>query len=85
LWTKHCVGEAMDKPEEFDKIKFLWASCREQYHLVMAEQAGCNIITMLHDQIKKLSLANKDLDVFSKETVQMFYNDAVASGYRIEV
>jgi transaldolase len=51
----------------------------------MAEQAGCHIITMLHDQIKKLSLANKDLDVFSKETVQMFYNDAVASGYRIEV
>lgn len=84
-WTKQCIGEAMDKPEEFDKIKFLWASCREQYHLVMAESAGCHIITMLHDQIKKLNLQGKDLTKFSQETVQMFYNDAQASGYRIEV
>jgi transaldolase len=84
-WTKQCINEAMDKPEEFDKIKFLWASCREQYHLVMAENAGCHIITMLHDQIKKLNLQGKDLHKFSQETVQMFYNDASASGYRIEV
>ena len=85
VWTKQCISEAMDKPKEFDKIKFLWASCREIYHLHMAESAGCDIITMLHDQINKLSLANKDLDLFSKETVQMFYNDAQASGYRIDV
>lgn len=82
-WTKQCIGEAMDKPAEFDKIKFLWASCREIYHLYMAELAGCHIITMLHDQINKLNLANKDLTQFSKETVQMFYNDAVKSGYKI--
>lgn len=85
VWTKQCIGEAMDKPAEFDKIKFLWASCREIYHLHMAELSGCHIITMLHDQIKKLNLANKDLTQFSKETVQMFYNDAKASEYRIEV
>lgn len=85
VWTRWCVDKAADMPEGFNKIKFLWASCREQYHIVMAEDAGCDIITMLHDQIKKLSLANKDLDVFSKETVQMFYNDAQASGFRIDV
>ena len=85
VWTKQCIGEAMDKPEEFNKIKFLWASCREIYHLHMAESAGCHIITMLHDQIKKLNLEGKDLEEFSRETVQMFYNDAQASGYRIEV
>ena len=85
VWTKQCIGEANSKPSEFDKIKFLWASCREQYHIMMAEAAGCDIITMLHDQVNKLGLANKDLDLFSKETVQMFYNDAKASGYRIEV
>jgi len=84
-WTKQCIGEANNKPAHFDKIKFLWASCREQYHLIMADQAGCHIITMLHDQIKKLDLQGKDLVKFSQETVQMFYNDAKASGYRIEV
>jgi transaldolase len=82
-WTKQCIGEAMDKPAEFNKIKFLWASCREIYHLHMAELAGCHIITMLHDQIAKLNLTNKDLTKFSQETVQMFYNDAVKSGYKI--
>jgi len=82
-WTKQCIGEAMDKPAEFDKIKFLWASCREIYHLHMAELSGCHIITMLHDQIAKLNLTNKDLTKFSQETVQMFYNDAVKSGYKI--
>lgn len=83
-WTKQCIGEN-DKEAKFDKIKFLWASCREVYHLHMAEQAGCDIITMLHDQIKKLDQQGKDLQKFSQETVQMFYNDAKASGYRIEV
>ena len=85
MWTKQCISEAMDKPAEFDKIKFLWASCREVYHLRMAELSGCHIITMLHDQIKKINLEGKDLTKFSQETVQMFYNDAKASGYRIEV
>jgi transaldolase len=84
-WTKQCIGEAKSKQAEFNKIKFLWASCREIYHLQMADEAGCDIITMLHDQIKKLNLQGKNLTDFSKETVQMFYNDAVASGYRIEV
>lgn len=83
-WTKQCIGEN-DKEAKFDKIKFLWASCREVYHLHMAELAGCDIITMLHDQIKKLDQQGKDLQKFSQETVQMFYNDAKASGYRIEV
>lgn len=84
-WTKQCIGEANNKPAEFDKIKFLWASCREVYHIMMAQEAGCDIITMLHDQIKKLDAQGKDLTKFSQETVQMFYNDAQASGYRIEV
>ena len=82
-YTKQCVREAMDLDESFN-VKFLWASCREQYHKHMAEDAGCNIITMLHSQIDKLNLAGKDLEIFSKETVQMFYNDAKASGFRID-
>ena len=84
--VKSCINETMGYDEDQIKnVKFLWASCREQYHLIMAEQAGCNIITMLHDQIGKLKLQGKDLHNFSQDTVKMFYNDAVASGYRIEV
>ena len=39
---------------------------------------------MNHNLIKKVDKFGKDLDLFSIETVQMFYNDAVKSGYRID-
>jgi transaldolase len=83
--TRDCVNQTWNfEPKNMENVKFLWASCREQYHLIMAEQAGCHIITMLHDQIKKLHLTDKNLEEFSRETVQMFYNDATASGFRID-
>jgi len=84
--TRLCVVESKNsKYVGFINVKFLWASCREQYHIGMAENAGCNIITMLHSQIDKLNLEGKDLTEFSKETVQMFYNDAVKSGFNIKL
>lgn len=64
-----------------ERAKFLWASCREVFNYTQALRSGCDIITMTTDQIKKLSLQNKDLDQYSRETVQMFYNDALKSGY----
>ena len=33
--------------------------------------------------IQKLKLYNKNLSDYSLETVKMFYNDAVKSGYKI--
>lgn len=65
-------------------IEFLWASSREAYNYVQAEKSGCDIITMSPDLIKKVGKFGKDLDLFSIETVQMFYDDAVKSGYRID-
>jgi len=65
-------------------IEFLWASSREAYNYVQAEKSGCEIITMSPDLIKKVDKFGKDLDLFSIETVQMFYDDAVKSGYRID-
>jgi transaldolase len=63
------------------KAKFLWASCREVFNYTQAFRSNCDIITMTPDQIKKLSLQNKDLEDYSRETVQMFYNDAQKSGF----
>lgn len=64
-----------------EKAKFLWASCREVFNYTQAFRSGCDIITMTPDQIKKFALHNKNLEEYSKETVQMFYNDALKSGY----
>lgn len=63
------------------KAEFLWASCREVFNYTQAFRSGCDIITMTPDQIKKFSLQNKNLEEYSMETVQMFYNDAQKSGY----
>ena len=36
------------------------------------------------DLLKKLPTVGKDLDQFSLETVQMFYNDARTAGFTLE-
>ena len=50
---------------------------------MQAAQIGCHVITMTADLIAKLPTIGKDLTLFSLETVAMFRNDAVASGFRL--
>lgn len=64
-------------------INFLWASTREAYNYVQANECGCDIITMTPDLIKKMNNFGKDLTQYSLETVKMFYNDATTSGFTI--
>lgn len=66
-----------------DQCEILWASTREVYNIYEADRIGCDIITVTPDQIKKLSLQNKDLEEYSIETVKMFYNDAQSSGLQL--
>lgn len=80
------MTECMRKQFEYPRphAKFLWASTREVFNLIQAERVGCDIITMTHEHLKKMGNLGKDLEQFSRETVQMFYNDATASGFRID-
>jgi transaldolase len=61
----------------------MWASPREVLNLVQANSAGCHIITMTPDLLRKLDGLGKDLSQFSLETVRMFFRDAAAAGYSI--
>ena len=63
--------------------ELLWASPREVLNVYQAESIGCPIITATNDILKKLNLKAKDLTEFSQETVQMFYQDAQASGFKL--
>ncbi len=63
--------------------QLLWASPREPLNIYQADELGCHIITATPDMLGKLSLAGKDLDEFSLETVTMFYDAAQASGFSI--
>ena len=56
-------------------IEILWASTREVYNIFDAINCGCHIITIPEQIYEKLSLIGKDLNKYSKETVQQFILD----------
>ena len=76
---KECLTEMNINP----KSELLWASPRELLNIIQADQIGCHIITATKDIIKKLKLANYDLEDYSLDTVKMFYKDAVDAGFKI--
>ncbi|MGB9111994.1 MAG: transaldolase [Acidimicrobiales bacterium] len=77
------VREALDIMSAAPSAECIWASPREVLNLVQANSIRCHIITMTHDLLNKLDGLGKDLDQFSLETVQMFYRDAEAAGYKL--
>ena len=78
------VRQAVEYAKSKPRVEILWASTREAYNIIEANQAGCHIITVAPEMISKAQKSfGKDLGDFSKETVQMFYNDATASGFNI--
>jgi transaldolase len=62
-------------------LELLWASPREILNLRQAQGIGCHIITLTHDLLDKLPSLEKDLELYSLETVQMFHRDAMEAGY----
>jgi transaldolase len=65
------------------KAELLWASPRELLNIFHADEVGAHVITVTHDVLAKLVLVDKDLDQYSRETVQMFHRDAVAAAFKI--
>ena len=76
------MQEALRLAQRAPQAELLWASPRELLNIVQADAIGCHIITVTGDLLKKLPLLGKDLDLFSIETVRMFYDDAQKAGYR---
>jgi len=65
------------------KAEVIWASPRELLNVFQADEIGCQIITVTNDILKKLELVDYNLSSYSLDTVKMFYNDAVAAGFKI--
>jgi transaldolase len=64
-------------------LELIWASPREVLNVFQADLVGCQVITATSDILKKLELHGKDLHQYSRETVQMFYEDACRSAYTL--
>ncbi len=61
----------------------LWASCREVYNIIQADECGTDIVTVTNAILAKLPMLGKDLTQLSLETVQMFVNDGQSLGFSI--
>jgi transaldolase len=79
------MAEAVQILKSKPKAELIWASPRELLNIFQADQVGCHIITATNEILKKLSLVDKNLDAYSLETVEMFYRDAIAAGFDIQV
>jgi transaldolase len=77
------MAESVKLTKPHPGMEIIWASPRELLNVFQADQIGCHIITATADILKKLSLVGKDLGDYSLETVQMFYQDASASGFQL--
>jgi transaldolase len=67
----------------YSQLELIWASPRELLNIFHADQVGCQIITVTHDLLKKLTLVGKNLDDYSLDTVKMFRNDAITAGFKL--
>ena len=77
------MTEALNILKSRPKAELLWASPRELLNIFQADWMGCHIITVTNSLLAKLSLVGKDLDEYSRETVEMFYRDASSAGYTL--
>lgn len=77
------MKEAVELAKVYPKVEILWASCRELYNIIEANNVGCQIITVQNSILKKINLFGKDLTEYSIETVKDFFKDANSLGFSI--
>ena len=77
------MAAAVEMLAVYPQLELIWASPRELLNIFHADAIGCQIITVTHDLLKKLSLVGKDLGEYSLDTVKMFRNDAVKAGFKL--
>jgi transaldolase len=74
---------ALTRLRNHPHIELIWASPRELFNIIQADQIGCHIITVSYDLLKKLPLLGRDLTEFSLDTVKMFHDDARTAGFTL--
>jgi transaldolase len=78
------VRRALEILRAAPRAELIWASPRELFNIVQANEVGCHIITVTSDVLAKLALVGKDLDEYSLETVRMFFTDAQNARFSLD-
>ena len=69
--------------KKFKNVEILWASVREPYNYLQANQLGCHIITAPPPIIQKIENFGKTFEQLTKETVKTFLTDSQKSKFKI--
>ncbi len=79
--TKDAIARARKTPN----IEIIWASTREVFNVIEADEMGCHIITAPADILKKLpALGSKTGAELSLGAVQAFCDDTLAAGLTLK-
>ena len=80
------MRNAVARARKTRTIEIIWASTREVFNVVEADEMACHIITAPADVLKKLpALATKSAAELSLAAVKSFRDDAIAAGLRLAV
>lgn len=79
------IAQAAGLVSRVPGVELIWASPREIFNVIQADRAGCHIITLTADLLRKLDMLGTDLLRLSLATVKMFHDDARKAGLRVEV
>ena len=77
------IQKSVKITKKMKKIKILWASTREAYNYMQANDCKCEIITMPPKIIEKISKFGKSFSVLTLDTVKTFYKDASKANFKI--
>jgi transaldolase len=80
------MRDAIARARKTRNIEIIWASTREVFNVLEAEEMGCHIITAPADILKKLQASGTKTGAeLSLDAVKAFRDDAVAAGLTLGV
>lgn len=78
------MKESVKVTHSKEGVELLWASCREVYNVIQADEIGADIITCPADVVKKVNNnLGRDIGELSVDTVKGFAKDIQSSGLSI--
>jgi transaldolase len=80
------MRDAVARARKTSNVEIIWASTREVFNVVEADEMGCHIITAPADILKKLpGLGQKTGAEISLDAVKAFRDDALSAGLQLQV
>jgi transaldolase len=80
------MRDAVARARKTANVEIIWASTREAFNVIEADEIGCHIITAPADILKKLpAIGTKSAAELSLGAVKAFREDALAAGLTLKL